>query len=844
MKTLLKIFAALIILIIALLLILPIVYKSEIVSLTKNELNKNINATVDFKDIDLSLFKSFPNFNISIYSFNIVGNDEFQDDTLITIKRISMAIDILSVINSDNYKIKSIKLFDPIVSIIILKNGKVNYDIRLPDASSNKDLSVDNTVTGFNLDIDKLHISNGKLDYYDAMFNTQINFTGFHHTLKGKLSADNAVLYTNTKIDNLCVKYHDISYITNASVVYKASIDADMKNEIYKLGKNELIVNELFASFDGAVSFVEDQPNIILTFKSKGNKFKDILSLIPTIYSTNFEEIKTDGIFSIEGFIKGTYNENHIPSFNLTTSIDNAMFQYANLPESVNNINVKANISNKGGNIDNTVIDISKLELSLGNNPIVAAVKVSTPISDPKINTKVIGEINLADIENYYPIDDTLTGNISFNVKFDGQLSTIENITKGNNDFIAMGSILARDIKYNTSIISSPINIEVAQLNISPQYLDLVSFRATVDKNDIHAIGKINNYLPYYFNKGNLSGSIMLNSNYLNIDKLLLDYNDKKALSVDDKSFAKHNIETKSSSIVEIPSNINFTVSTKFTNLIYDSLKMSNVSGKLIIADKILQLHDLTMDAVGGKMTINGSYSTSDIDKPKVDFQLNMTNLSIPEAYNNFAIVKRYLPMAKKTTGLFSADFNLNTILDTDMIPVFSTMNGKGTLSATKIIIDDLNSLTQIAEELKLIELNKLEIDKIHLNFEFIEGKLKVKPTKFRYQDIDAEIEGWTSFDKSIEYTLNLEVPRTNFGSDANKVIDGLLNQVNKNGANLSISSIIPISISIKGTYDNPKINTTFTSTNNATVSKKTEEIINKEIEKGIDKLSKGILGL
>ena len=81
MKILLKILAALVVIIIALIFILPAIYKSEIITLTKMELNKNVNATVDFDDIDLSLFSSFPDFNISIYGLNIVGKNEFENDT-------------------------------------------------------------------------------------------------------------------------------------------------------------------------------------------------------------------------------------------------------------------------------------------------------------------------------------------------------------------------------------------------------------------------------------------------------------------------------------------------------------------------------------------------------------------------------------------------------------------------------------------------------------------------------------------------------------------------------------------------------------------------------------------
>ncbi|MFK5857477.1 MAG: AsmA-like C-terminal region-containing protein [Bacteroidota bacterium] len=845
MKILLKILAALIVIVIVLIFILPAIYKSEIISLTKNELNKNVNATIDFDNIDLSLFSSFPDFNISIYGLNIVGKNEFEKDTLIKIERISMALDLFSVINSDSYRIKGIKVYSPIVNIKVLENGKSNYDISLPhtDAENvnSKDNSTDND-SGFNLDINKFHISQGELTYCNAELNTQVYLSGLNHTLSGKLATDDVVLFTNTKIASLTLIYEDIPYLSNVAVVYKASIDADIINEIYTLGKNELIINDLFTSFDGTVSYIEDDLNLILTFNSVGNKFKDILSLVPAIYANDFGKIETEGKFSINGFVKGVYSDKHIPSFNISASVDDAMFKYPDLPGSVKNIVVEANISNTGGDIDNTIIDIGKLNMMLGKNQFSANVKISTPISDPNIDTRIIGEINLADIKNFYPIEggDELVGDLSFNVKFEGALSSIEenNLTSGDNRFIAMGSILARDINYKTSTIKDPINIVTVQLNFSPKYLDLVSFNATTGKNNIQATGKIVNYLPYYFNNGKLGGNLIINSSYLNIDELLSVPDVESSSSMDNKPANQGHTEGTSDFIVEIPDNINFTVLAKFQKLIYDSLEMDNVTGKLILNNRILQIKNLSMDAVEGKMIVVGSYSTVNLEKPEVDFNLNMKNMSIPDAYNQFAIIRNYLPLAKKTTGLFSADFRLNTVLDNHMLPVYSTTNGSGTLSTTKITINDLNSLTQIAQSLKLINFNSMEIDKIHVNFEFVDGKLEVQPTKFKYQNIDAEIEGWTSFDKSIGYTLKLDVPRSEFGSEANKVIDGLLAQVNSYGANISVSDMIPVSISIDGTLDNPKISTAFNASKSNTIVKEVKETVAEELNKAKEKLS------
>ena len=144
------------------------------------------------------------------------------------------------------------------------------------------------------------------------------------------------------------------------NVKYKADIEADLKNEIYKLSKNELKLNELAINFDGSISLVEDDINLVLTFNAPKTDFKNILSLIPAIYAKEFQTIATTGNLTLEGHVKGIYNENSLPAFTLSLSVDNGMFKYPDLPKAVTDIDIKTRISNRGGNADNTIIDISR----------------------------------------------------------------------------------------------------------------------------------------------------------------------------------------------------------------------------------------------------------------------------------------------------------------------------------------------------------------------------------------------------------------------------------------------------------------------------------------------------
>ena len=59
-------------------IVLPIVFKDDIFALVEEEANNNLNATVEFGDIGLTLFESFPDFTLTVDDIKVTGQGVFQ----------------------------------------------------------------------------------------------------------------------------------------------------------------------------------------------------------------------------------------------------------------------------------------------------------------------------------------------------------------------------------------------------------------------------------------------------------------------------------------------------------------------------------------------------------------------------------------------------------------------------------------------------------------------------------------------------------------------------------------------------------------------------------------------
>src|SRR4030042_3623408 len=75
----------LVLLIFAALIVVPVVYKPQLVQLVKKEANKELNATLNFESIGLNCFENFPNVSLKIKHLTLINRSPFEGDTLISI---------------------------------------------------------------------------------------------------------------------------------------------------------------------------------------------------------------------------------------------------------------------------------------------------------------------------------------------------------------------------------------------------------------------------------------------------------------------------------------------------------------------------------------------------------------------------------------------------------------------------------------------------------------------------------------------------------------------------------------------------------------------------------------
>ena len=703
LKKILIAFLILVLLLIAAAIVIPILYKDKIVAKAKEGINKSVNAKVNFSGADLTIIKSFPNITFCMDNFCITGINEFDGDTLAYIKSLEVKLNLFDVMNGSQLKIKSVSLQQPFIDVMVLKNGKANYDIMKEDTTT----ASSSSSSDVKLDLQSYSLSNARIIYDDQSIGFKMRLENLDHSGSGDFTQDFFTLITKTTIEKTNVWYGGVKYLSDAKSSLDATMNIDMKNSKYTFKQNELVVNELPLTFDGWLAMPHDDIEMDLKWAIKKSDFKYLVALIPGAYTKDFKNLKSSGKIALDGFVKGTYGENKMPAFAVNMKVDNGMFKYPSLPSAVNNVNVEIHVTNPDGVTDHTVIDLKKMHVELGSDPFDARLHVTTPVSDANIDGAVTGTVNLANIKNFIPQESgtELNGIVKADVSMKGRYSSIEK--KQYQDFNAAGTISLSNMSYKTSDYPE-ITISNLLLTFNPKNVTLNQLEAKMGKSDFNASGSIDNLLGYYFKDELLKGNFTLNSSLLDLNELM----SGSATTASPPDTAKL-------TVLEIPSNIDFTMNSAVGKIFYDNLILQNLKGTVQIHDQTVDLSNLFFNMLNGSVDMSGTYATKNPKKPTFDFNFGLNNFDIQQSFKTFNTVKKMAPIAEQCSGSYSSTIKMNGLLDEHMQPVMNTLTGYGKLTSKNIQINNFEPLNELASALKMDQYKKLDVQDVNLSFAF-----------------------------------------------------------------------------------------------------------------------------
>ena len=817
MKRFLKITATVVAVVLVVAIVTPLLLRGKIGDIVKREANAMLAARLDFEKLDISLLRNFPNASLNLKGLTLVGTDRFEGDTIVAARRITVVVNLMSLVGDEGFEVRKIILASPALHAHKLADGAVNWDVMKLSEPADTTAAEESAPSSFRLSVRDFRLTDAVIRYEDDSTGMELRTAPLSLRLSGDMSAESTQLDLDLLAGGVDFTQGGVPLLHDAELALDAEIDADLAEKRFTFSRNTLRLNAIEMRLDGWVQQVGDALAMDVSAGCSKVRFKDLLSLIPAFYKHEFRSLAASGELSMELWARGQMHGAQLPAFELKTEVHNGSFQYSSLPKAVTDINIAAKVSNAGGELDKTEVEISEFGLKMAGNSLSATGYATNLMSDPTFRATLSGRVDLGGIREVYPLEKgiDLAGRIAASMKLSGRMSDIES---GRYERIsASGSLVVEQLGLHVQQLPE-VFIRRAAATISPQAMTLGEFGVKVGGSDLSATGQLTGYLGYLMRGEQLAGRLYVKSDLLDLNEIRAavpadaEAESAEAESAEAEKPAEEVAAAPAQAIV-VPKNLNLSLNAELKKVLFEKMVITDIAGEMSVAGGTLSLDRLGLQLFDGKASASGRYSTAaDPAHPTLSLAASIAKASFPRTFEEIEAVRQLAPIFEKASGDYSLSIDMRTTLDAAMSPDLMSLTAQGELSSENVSVEGVEAFDKLADLLKNDKLRRIEARDLKIRFSIKDGRVTTEPFDLKMGDVNVNMSGTTGLDRTIDYTAKVTLPAG---------VGGVLGAVN---------------VGIGGTFTSPKIT--------LGVQETVEQVVSNVVSEQLDNLTGGRGGL
>lgn len=759
MRKLLIISGVAVLVLLVLLVTLPLLLESRIEDIVRTEANRRLACRLDFERLDLSLIRHFPHASVDLKGLTLVGEGDFAGDTLVAARRISVVVDLWSIVGDRGFEVNRVVLSDPSVSARKLHDGRINWDVLKPASGAGKAADKDGAdaqePASIRLSLRDVRIDGASIRYRDDSTGMRFSTVPLGLRLRGDLSASEADLRLRLDAGDLSLAAGGTRYLKGIALRAEVDAKADFVARRIGLARNRIRINDVEVSLEGWAAQNPDGIGMDLRMEAPKVGFRDLLSLVPAFYARDFRALRATGEMSLSAWTRGTLAGERLPAFEVRLAVSDGTLRYASLPGVIERINLKAAITNPGGTMDATELDVEQFALALGGNDLHASFHAAHPVSDLRLRAELDGRIDLKALSNAYPLGEgtELRGLITANVKGEGRMSDLRQ--KRYRQMQASGVFTVENLDLHMPGIPE-VRIDRASAGVSPEALTLGELTARIGASDLSARGQLTDYLGYLLGEGELAGKLYLRSQLLDLNELLAGAS-QPANGAAAQAEDTHDAEAKP---LDVPRDMRLTLNVSLEKVLFGKMEIDDLEGDVSMRGGMLSLDGLKMGLFGGRVTASGRYATAeDPQRPTLTLDLGVRQASFARTFSELETAQQLVPLFASTGGDYSLSLKMKTRLLPTMAPDLPTLDAQGELRSEHIRLQNIAALDALADVLRDEGLRRIEARDVKIRFAVADGRIATEPFDLRMGKTSIALSGTTGLDQTIDYTARVTLP-------------------------------------------------------------------------------------
>ena len=336
--------------------------------------NRNLNAKLDMKSVELTFFSTFPRFGVQLTDGTLVSKairDTLwqRTDTLVSFKKAVAVVNPMDYLRQQKISIHRLALEHADIYAYKNKDGIANWDITVPDTVQSASSPAGDAMNISELDIRQISIQHATVTMDDRDTRIFANLWDTDLTLKANMKKGHSMLAVDFRNKNLLFWQYGLHTPSLETVLHMIP---------------ESILKKAEVSAGGEVSFI--------------------------------------------GTLKGMYGKQKMPLATLDIRIKDAFARYAGLPYGIDKVN--ADFSARIDLMRNTpsCLNLKIFQFKGADTDILADMKVDNLLTDPDITFHTRSTVDLNTLAQIFPLQEGIgmEGKMNADLKLRCRLSTLK----------------------------------------------------------------------------------------------------------------------------------------------------------------------------------------------------------------------------------------------------------------------------------------------------------------------------------------------------------------------------------------------------------------------------------
>jgi AsmA protein len=155
---------------------------------------------------------------------------------------------------------------------------------------------------------------------------------------------------------------------------------------------------------------------------------------------------------------------------------------------------------------------------------------------------------------------------------------------------------------------------------------------------------------------------------------------------------------------------------------------------------------------------MNAAYQGMTPKKAVFEYQIKAADFDINRAYKEVKMFREMASAAENAQGIVSLDYKIKGRLNQQMMPVYPSLIGGGTLSIKDVKVKGMKMFNAVSKTTDHQEIKNPELSKVDIKTT-VNNIITIERFKFKFAGFRPRIEGTSSLDGKLNIKMRLGLP-------------------------------------------------------------------------------------